>query len=502
MTVLILFAPGWAWAGAVIHSMEVLQQARIPWRIGLYCLLLCALHQQRVYAFADPRPATSNPNATPDHDVIIIGGSLVGLATAASVAAQGGLVSAPSLAIFEKARSIRPIGALLSLFPNGLAALRSLGHVVSDHVDNVAIPLTTSIIKSGKDGEVIRVVESSTTKGNDDSANESGNFLCWYELQQILMKALPSVDDVINLGVEFVSYSVDDETGLVSVKLKDRNNGSHEFNRTCQVLIGADGVHSSVRSQMLGKKVKLNSYNRTIFRALLQPDTLSSSSSSSSSDVLLPPVGTAVIYKSDAVGQIFKVWTASNETLAITATVNSEDSDNDVRTWSQDEAKKRMVDAFADFEADEVQNLLQRMPISSIYSNAVSDIDCLDVWCEGPIVVIGDAAHCMTPSLGQGANIGLEDAVELGHFLHEGFVHADLEQEDHMVTIILQEVINEFCAKRLERTQEIHSASRVQALNKNKQDTTLGAFRKRDPAFFARLFGWKPTSSPSGQPQG
>jgi hypothetical protein len=44
------------------------------------------------------------------------------------------------------------------------------------------------------------------------------------------------------------------------------------------------------------------------------------------------------------------------------------------------------------------------------------------------------------------------------------------------------------------RTPKIHGASRMQALNKNKQDTTLGAFRKRGLAFFARLFGRQPAS--------
>lgn len=420
-----------------------------------------------------PRPLPSPP---PDHDVIIIGGSIVGLATAVALSSSSSS-SPPRIAVYERAKEAKPVGALLSLFPNGLTALRSIDSAVADEVERVSIPLRASEIKDGADGNVLGRRES-----NDAGDGSGGTFLCWYQLQRILSSALEgSFGDVVKSGMEFVSYDVDDATGLVTVTCRDRNNDDAELHSTCRVLIGADGIQSSVRRQLARGQgtTKLNSYNRTIFRALVDIETLRD-------DSIVPPTGIAVIYKSDVVGQIFKVWTASDNTLAITTTVNSDEDDAAVRLWSEEVVKEKMAEAYAQF-APEVRDLISQIPASSIYANAVCDMECPDIWSDGPVVVIGDAAHSMTPSLGQGANVGLEDAAEIGYLLRQSPASGGDENYD--------DLINNFCITRQRRVKEIHAASRRQALNKNQKATTLASFMTSDPAFFERLYGWTPMGS-------
>lgn len=52
-------------------------------------------------------------------------------------------------------------------------------------------------------------------------------------------------------------------------------------------------------------------------------------------------------------------------------------------------------------------------------NNAIYDLDhVVNDWSHGgSVVLIGNAAHAMPPGMGQGANMGLEDAPELAVFL-------------------------------------------------------------------------------------
>ena len=88
--------------------------------------------------------------------------------------------------------------------------------------------------------------------------------------------------------------------------------------------------------------------------------------------------------------------------------------------------------------APDVRNLIDAIPSSSIYANCVCDTDFQRTWIDdntASIVIIGDAAHSMTPSLGQGANVGLEDAAELGHLLRKALADDDYTSNNIVETI-------------------------------------------------------------------
>ena len=76
----------------------------------------------------------------------------MGLATAVALTSPSYSSSPPlKIAVYERSRRIKPIGALLSLFPNGLTALRSIDATVCYEVEQVSIPLRRSEIKNGID---------------------------------------------------------------------------------------------------------------------------------------------------------------------------------------------------------------------------------------------------------------------------------------------------------------------------------------------------------------
>ena len=104
--------------------------------------------------------------------------------------------------------------------------------------------------------------------------------------------------------------------------------------------------------------------------------------------------------------------------------------------------------------AEEVQAAIARTPESAIISVPARDRPFLEQWGHGPVTLLGDAAHPMLPSLGQGAAVAVEDAVVLAHCLRHA---ADLPQ-----------ALRRYEAVRRERTRwmvrEAYSLSRVEQL--------------------------------------
>ena len=70
----------------------------------------------------------------PDHDVIIIGGGIVGNACALALSNRIKVGEKINIKILEKASSLRPVGAAIGLQGNGLASLEGISKEVFEEV--------------------------------------------------------------------------------------------------------------------------------------------------------------------------------------------------------------------------------------------------------------------------------------------------------------------------------------------------------------------------------
>jgi len=78
------------------------------------------------------------------------------------------------------------------------------------------------------------------------------------------------------------------------------------------------------------------------------------------------------------------------------------------------ELRSRLLEDYAGW-AEPVPSLLEHS--EAIFKIPIYDLDPLPAWHAGRTVLLGDAAHAMSPSAGQGASLALEDAMFLAHSL-------------------------------------------------------------------------------------
>jgi 2-polyprenyl-6-methoxyphenol hydroxylase-like FAD-dependent oxidoreductase len=71
-----------------------------------------------------------------------------------------------------------------------------------------------------------------------------------------------------------------------------------------------------------------------------------------------------------------------------------------------------LLEKFAEFGEDAAA-VIRATPRAAILRNDIVDLPPIDTWIRGNVVLLGDAAHAMTPNLGQGACQAVEDAVVL-----------------------------------------------------------------------------------------
>jgi 2-polyprenyl-6-methoxyphenol hydroxylase-like FAD-dependent oxidoreductase len=82
------------------------------------------------------------------------------------------------------------------------------------------------------------------------------------------------------------------------------------------------------------------------------------------------------------------------------------------------ERKNRILELFHDWH-DPIPAVIEATAESDILRNDIYELQRLQQWSHGRVTLLGDAAHAMTPNLGQGACQAIEDAVELATCLKE-----------------------------------------------------------------------------------
>jgi salicylate hydroxylase len=231
---------------------------------------------------------------------------------------------------------------------------------------------------------------------------------------------------------------------------------------SADLIVGADGIKSAIRRNVLGEEVTAQPTGFSAYRMMIPIDHLEQEADFTK--VIDPRKGcTTMVMGSD---RRLIMGPARNGTIySIVALVPDENMNEDPTktSWTTKGDHAKMMTTFADFPPW-AQKPLQLAKTSASESGLglwqLRDLDPLPTWYRGRAILIGDAAHSMLPTQGQGASQAIEDAEALGAF----FERAEEESGQSSNTLETVERLNKAIFKcRYGRASTIQAYSRQAA---------------------------------------
>jgi len=292
--------------------------------------------------------------------IAIIGGGIGGLTAALSLRQSG---FEPH--VFEQAPALLDVGAAIAIWPNAMRVLERL-QLANQILAEAGV--MKEIRWLDQHGRLINRVSISDTSGPPAVALHRA------DLQDTLLHALPP--DSIHLGHMLVSHQQHGDKMVATFA----NGVSCE----ADFLIGADGIHSGVRSQFLNDGDPIHR-GYTVWRGISPeiPDAV--------------PPATAIELHGN--GKRFGLGPVGLGRTGWWATANVENDED-------------LSDLFIGWYPP-VLELILATPPGSILKTDAFDRQPTRQWGSGRMTLLGDAIHPTTPNLGQGGCLAMEDAFVL-----------------------------------------------------------------------------------------
>ena len=308
--------------------------------------------------------------------IAIVGAGIGGLTAAAGLKAAEFDVE-----IYEQSTVLRWVGSGLSLMTNALTALAAIGIKPDFEGRAQEFECLRFLTKRGRPIRTIDFGRLSREIGHPCLAIHRGS------LQQALLEKVEGCK--IELGA--VATGIVAENDGVVVSFKD----GREIR--ADVLIGADGFHSAIRTAITGPE-RPTDWNYIVWRATPR--------------FRHPKITEGYVAHYWGRGQRFGLADIGGGNVYWWGTRNMPAEKMLGRRGGKEEIQKLYKGW-----AEEVQAVIAATPEESISSLPAQDRPFLERWGRGPVTLLGDAAHPMLTSLGQGAAIAIEDGVVLAHCL-------------------------------------------------------------------------------------
>jgi salicylate hydroxylase len=320
--------------------------------------------------------------------VAIVGGGIGGLTAAIALSRAGVDVS-----VHEAAAELKEIGAGVALHPNAMRVLRAIG--VADGVRKVAGRSEWAVTRNGVTGRVI----SRTSRGQQAARQGiEGATVHRADLLDVLAAAVPA--ELVSLGKRCVS--VDGDGSVAVARFADGTSVEAD------VVIGADGIHSVVRTALFGPDAPRFT-GKICYRSVIPASAVRGAPLAADNGQWLGPHGTIVLYP------------LRGEEL-INVVCHYDDESYRHESWVAQCPGSEVLERYAGWH----ESLLRLFAAGETwYKWALYDRDPIPAWTRGRVSLLGDAAHPMLPYLGQGACQAIEDGAVLAAALSSPEAAAD-----------------------------------------------------------------------------
>ncbi|CAO3438116.1 3-hydroxybenzoate 6-monooxygenase [Azospirillum argentinense] len=321
----------------------------------------------------------------PDRPILIAGGGIGGLAAALGLARKGF-----RSIVLEQAPALGEIGAGIQIGPNAFHAFDYLG--VGDAARAKAVYIDHLVLMDAVRDERIAAIpldEPFRRRFKNPYA-----VVHRADLHMVLLDACRT-SDLIELRTRssVERYEQDGESVTVTLGDGGRLTGS--------ALVGADGLRSKVRAQVVGDAQPRVS-GHTTFRSVIPTEQMPEDLRWNAATLWAGPKCHIVHYPLKG-GKVFNlVVTCHNDAAEAVAGVPV--------------TKEVVYEGFSHI-ADRPKQIIERGENWKLW--VLCDRDPTPDWVDGRVVLLGDAAHPMLQYLAQGACMALEDAVNLSHHMAE-----------------------------------------------------------------------------------
>ena len=370
-----------------------------------------------------------------DVNIAIVGAGIAGLTAAIALRRAGVEVT-----VFEAADALGEIGAGVTLAPNAMRGLDYIG--VVDAVVAAGIEPAMQRIAHWEDGRGLLDVDRSDTRARYGIPYA---YIHRADLHEILVGALEAAGGTLRLGMRLDEVDCSGEQAIMCFA-----DGSRI---SARLVIGADGLKSRVRRVF--EPAPAHFTGHIAYRALA-PVTEDIAPLRDLPGIHIGPGKMVVRYPMRA-GTLLNLVFFARES-----------------GWTEDgwsiRAERSELEALYPDWCEDVQRLIAGLDPATLHKWAINAHSPLPHWTlKDQVTLIGDAAHAMTPFLGQGAAMGIEDAIVLSRAL--------ASTDDYAAALARYERV------RRDRTHFVQHESNLNADRLQGQDTDmfgLGSLRNEE----------------------
>jgi 2-polyprenyl-6-methoxyphenol hydroxylase-like FAD-dependent oxidoreductase len=339
-------------------------------------------------------------------NVLIVGGGIAGLTAANALARQG--VTCEVVELYD-----RPVGAAITLLNRAIDGLHEIGvldRFIEEGMTRSPQEMFTYYDAAGNP------VPTPPMPPRPPSDLPPGIIIYRPTMMDILREHAEKAGVPVRRGVGLAR--LEQAPDSVTATLTDGTE------RSCDLLLGADGIRSTTRQQLWGDEVVPTYSGQTMFRWVVDG---------------VPDVGPPGFYQAKHLLVVLRLrdgrlYLATGRDYPDRPRIDAAEARRTVRGFMEE------------FTAPIVMELRKRL--TDDQTLIVNDYDWLltpNPWYRGRVLLIGDAAHATTAHLASGGGMAIEDAAVLGQEVAAGGS--------------LDEMLERFMQRRFERVRLVVETS-------------------------------------------